>query len=60
MVWQDPVAPTTTDELHFREKDNLQARAYPGGDWVGVLPTQNLLQNNIASPENFLQIGSPI
>ena len=32
----------------------------PGGDWMGVLPTQKLLQTNLASPENFVQICSLI
>ena len=31
-----------------------------GGDWAGVLPTQKLLQTNLASPENFVQIRSPV
>ena len=53
--------PTTTDLVHFREKDWVQARAYLGGGcWAGVLPTQKLLQTNQASPENFVQIHSPI
>ena len=26
-----PVAPVTTELLHFREKDRVQDRAYPGG-----------------------------
>ena len=46
--------------LHFREKDRVQTSAYPGGDWEGLLLTQKLLQINLASPENFTQISSPI
>ena len=50
----------TTDLLYFREKDKVQARCLPRGDWAGVLPTQKLLQTNLASPENFVQICSLI
>ena len=32
----------------------------PGWDWEGILPTQKLLQTNLASPENFVQICSPV
>jgi len=31
-----------------------------GGDWAGVLPTQKLLQTNLTSQENFIQIHSPV
>ena len=54
MVRHNQVAQTTMDLLHFREKDRVQARANLGGDWMGVLPTQKLLQTNLASPENFV------
>ena len=50
----------TTDLLYFREKDKVQARCLPRGDWAEVLPTQKLLQTNLASPENFVQICSPV
>ena len=50
----------TTDLLYFREKDKVQARCLPRGDWAGVLPTQKLLQTNLASPENFVQIRLPV
>ena len=50
----------TTDLLYFREKDKVQARCLPRGDWAEVLPTQKLLQTNLASPENFVQIHSPV
>ena len=52
MVWHDLVAPMSTELLHFREKDGVQAQANPGGDWVGVLPTQKLLETKLASLEN--------
>ena len=52
MVWHNPIAPMTMGLLHFREKDRVQGRAYQG-DWAGVLPTQKLLQANLASPENL-------
>ena len=32
----------------------------PGGDWAGVLPTQKLLDTNLATPESFTPIGPPI
>ena len=59
MAWHNLVAPMTTDLLHFRKKDKVQARAYMG-DWVGILPTQKLLDTKLASPENFVQIHSPV
>ena len=32
----------------------------PGGDWNGVLPTQKILDTNLATPESFTLIGPPI
>ena len=49
----------TMELPYFRKKDWVQARAYPGG-LGGVLPTQKLLETNLASPENFIQICSPV
>ena len=41
--------PQTTELLHFGKKEWVQAWASPGGgDWVVVLPTQKLLQTNLA------------
>ena len=31
MVWHDPVAPMTTEEIDSREKDWMQAKSYPMG-----------------------------
>ena len=61
---------------HFLKQGitNIPTHGYPKGglksknkkyaslkwDWAVVLPTQKLLQTNLASPENFIQIHSPI
>ena len=43
----------TTKLLHLK-KDWVQAKACRG-DWAGVLPTQKLLETNLATPENVVQ-----
>ena len=36
------------------------SQGLPRGDWAVVLPTQKLLQTNLTSQENFIQIHSPV
>ena len=35
----------------LQQKGQGAGQGLPGGDWTGVLPTQKLLQTNLASPE---------
>ena len=36
------------------------SQVMPGKDWTEMLPTQKLLDTNLAIPESFILIGPPI
>ena len=36
------------------------SQVLPGGDWARVLPTQKLLDTNLATPESLTPIGPPV
>ena len=47
MVWHDPVAPTTTEEIHSQEKDWMQASLQSGD-------CENFAQNHPSNQKLFM------
>ena len=58
MTW--PISTKDHGAAPPQAKGLCTGQVLPGGDWTVVLPTQKLLDTNLATPESFTPIGLPI
>ena len=62
MVWHDPMAPMTMQEMDSSEKDWNLAKSYPvgTGQWYYPMPTHKLVATRLVSPENLSEIDTGV